>query len=112
MSSTERFDEESLRDPDSAQPVAATVQATEYFVFRLRGRTYALPPTSVELVVPMQPVVVVPTTGAHVAGVIYLRGRVIAVIDLAALLGINDQPPTNDSARLIVLGGRCPFAFA
>jgi purine-binding chemotaxis protein CheW len=111
MNSTDRFDAESLRDPDRIEPVAAAIESTDYFVFRLRGRTYALAPSTVDLVVPMQPVVVVPTPGAHIAGVIYLRGRIIAVIDLAALLGIDDQPPSHESARLIVLDAPCRFAF-
>lgn len=111
MDGLDSFDEESLRDPDRVEQVAAAVESTDYFVFRLRGRTYAVPPSTVELVVPMQPIVVVPTSGAHIAGVIYLRGRVIAVIDLAALLGIDDQPPSHESERLLVIQGPCPFAF-
>jgi chemotaxis signal transduction protein len=111
MVSTETLDPESLRDPDRAQPHAAAIATTDYFVFRLRGRTYALAPSCVEIVVPVQPLVAIPTTGPHVRGVMYLRGRVIAVIDLVALLGIDDQPQSQDSARLIVIDAPCPFAF-
>ena len=111
MQSRESFESESLRDPDLAQPEGGETASTHYFVFRLRGRTYALRPTCIDLVTPMQPVVPVPTAGPHVRGVIHLRGRVIAVIDLAALLAIDDQAPLPDSARLIITAGRTPFAF-
>jgi purine-binding chemotaxis protein CheW len=111
MLSTQTFDAESLRDPDHAQPQGGGIESTDYFVFRLRGRTYALPPSAIELVVPMQPIVAVPTVGAHVRGVIHLRGRVIAVIDLAALLGVDDPVVLDQSARLAIVDAACPFAF-
>ena len=111
MQSTETLAPESLRDPDRAQPMAAAEATTDYFAFRLRGRTYALAPSVVELVVPMQPIIAIPTAGAYVRGVMYLRGRVITVIDLAALLAIDDQPASHDSSRILVVAAPCPFAF-
>jgi purine-binding chemotaxis protein CheW len=111
MQSSETFDAEGLHDPDRAQPRAGASESSDYFVFRLRGRTYAVSPARIELVVPMQPIVTVPTVGTHVRGVIHMRGRVIAVIDLAGLLGIDDQPPLDETARLIICSTPCPFAF-
>jgi purine-binding chemotaxis protein CheW len=111
MQSTESSASVSFRDPDLAQPEASAIAATDYFVFRLRGRTYALRPSSIDLVSPMQPIVPVPTAGPHVRGVIHLRGRVIAVIDLASLLGIDDLASAHESARLIVVAGKTPFGF-
>jgi purine-binding chemotaxis protein CheW len=111
MHSNETFDGDSLRDPDLAQPQARAIKTTDYFVFRLHARTYAVPPSSVESVAPVQRIVPVPTTGAHVRGVVHSRGRIIAVIDLAALLGIDDQPQERESARMIVVSARYPFAF-
>lgn len=111
MQPNETFDAEALHDPDRAEPQARASESNDYFVFRLRGRTYAMSPSSIELVVPMQPIVTVPTVGTHVRGVIHLRGRVIAVIELAALLGVDDQPPLDETARLIICHTPCPFAF-
>jgi purine-binding chemotaxis protein CheW len=98
-------------DPDRAHESGGSVDATDYFVFRLRGRTYALAPTAIELVAPVQPIVPVPTAGPHVRGVIHLRGRIIAVIDLAALLEIDDHAPATEAARLVVVAGPSPYAF-
>src|SRR6478609_8011456 len=111
MQSSASAELESVRDPDRAQPHVGPIESTDYFVFRLSGRTYALTPTAVELVAPMQAIVAVPTAGPHVRGVIHLRGRIIAVIDLASVLEIDDQPVVHDTARLVVLDGRTPFAF-
>ena len=111
MQSPETVDAIAVRDPDRAQPHAGAIAATDYFLFRLRGRTYALPPSAVELVVSMQPLVAIPTAGTHVRGVMYLRGRVITVIDLAQLLTIDDQPESRDGARVVVVAAPSPFAF-
>lgn len=111
MHSNAAVDADSLRDPDLAQPQAQAVSTTDYFVFRLHGRTYAVAPNSIESVAAMQRVVPVPTAGPHVRGVIHSRGRVIAVIDLAALLGIDNEPESSESARMIVVSARYPFAF-
>ena len=112
MQSTATFDLEALRDPDRAHTKAGTSDGTDYFVFRLCGRTYALTPGSIELVAPMQKVVPVPTAGPFVRGIMHLRSRIIAVIDLAALLEIEDQPTHSDAARLVVVRVASPFAFA
>ncbi len=111
MHSNAALDGDSLRDPDLAQPQEQAVSTTDYFVFRLNARTYAVTPSSVESVAPVQRIVPVPTVGAHVRGVIHTRGRIIAVIDLAALLGIDEAPAASESARMVVVSGRYPFAF-
>lgn len=111
MHSIAPFDLDLLRDPDRAQPPADAIQTSDYFVFRLHGRAYAVAPGTVESVAQMQPIVPVPTAGAHVRGVIHTRGRIIAVIDLPALLGIDDPAQLTESARLVVVSARYPFAF-
>lgn len=112
MQSTATFDQDSLRDPDRTHSKVVESDATDYFVFRLCGRTYALMPGAIDLVAPTQPIVPVPTAGPFVRGVIHLRGRIIAVIDLAALLEIDTQPAPSDGARLVVIAASSPFAFA
>jgi purine-binding chemotaxis protein CheW len=111
MPATDMVDIETLRDPDRVQQHDTPTATSDYFVFRLRGRTYALAPSAVERVVPMQPLVTIPTASAHVRGVMYLRGRVIAVVDLAGLLAIDDQPAAQDSARIVIVAAPSPFAF-
>ncbi len=111
MTTTGSLPSSSLLDPD--RPVDPhPIESTDYFVFRLYGRTYALAPDCVELVAAVLPIVAVPTTGPHVRGLIYLRGRIIAVIDLAGLLGIEGPPLRAESARLVVLDAPYSFAFA
>jgi chemotaxis signal transduction protein len=111
MQTMTTFDPESLRDPDRAQPKADAIKTNDYFVFRLHGRAYGVTPSCIESVAQMQRVVPVPTSGAHVSGIIHSRGRIIAVVSLGALLGIDDQAQLTESARLIVVSARYPFAF-
>ncbi len=100
-------------DPDRAQRREQAAATVDYFVFRLCGRAYALPPGSVELVAPAQTIVPVPTVPAHVRGVVHLRGRIIAVIDLAGALGVDGaDAAVPGEARLVVMASRAhPFAF-
>jgi purine-binding chemotaxis protein CheW len=112
MQSTATFDQESLRDPDRPHTKVGGNDSTDYFVFRLCGRTYALMPGAIDLVAPTQPIVPVPTAGPFVRGVIHLRGRIIAVIDLAALLEIDSAPSPSEGSRLVVIAAASPFAFA
>ena len=111
MHSMTTFDPGLLRDPDRAQPKADAIKTSDHFVFRLHGRTYAVTPSCIESVAQMQRVVPVPTAGAHVQGIIHSRGRIIAVIALGALLGVDDQAQLTESARLVVVSARYPFAF-
>jgi purine-binding chemotaxis protein CheW len=105
------LDDAQLRDPDRVSADEAPVTYIDHFVFRLCRRAYALPPGSVDLVAPVQALTPVPTVPAHVLGVTYLRGRIVAVIDLAALIGVEGRPEQGNDPRLIVVGGDQPFAF-
>ncbi len=53
---------------------------------------------------PLTPVFLVPD---YIAGVINLRGDVVAVLDLARLLGMPSRPPSHES-RIVILRGRSP----
>ena len=66
-----------------------------HVVFRLGESLYGLPLESVrEVVVPRPPFVRVPQAPDAVRGAMNLRGRVVAVVDLAKVLGISlDAPP-------------------
>jgi purine-binding chemotaxis protein CheW len=113
MQTSHTDDEVLALDPD--RPVAADVivAEAEHFVFRLARRTYTLPAASVELVAPPQTIVPVPTVPPHVRGIAHLRGRILAVIDLAIVLGVEaDVGDEETDPRLVVMtGGSHPFAF-
>src|SRR5687768_12326421 len=111
MPDNQLLDETVARDPDRVRIDDEVVTYIDHFVFRLRGRCYALPPGSVEQVTPVQPIVAVPTVPPHVRGVVHLRGRIIAVVDLAALLGVDGDPEPGGNPRLVVIGGAQPFGF-
>src|SRR5580698_6720506 len=56
---------------------------------RVAGEAYAVPVASVLEVVRPGPVTAVPGSGAEMLGVLNLRGQVLAVADLAAILGLR-----------------------
>nr|WP_234945315.1 chemotaxis protein CheW [Anaeromyxobacter sp. Fw109-5] len=73
-------------------------------VFRLAAERFALPLEAVREVVPPQPPFArVPRTSEAVRGVMNLRGRVVAVVDLAPLVGLAAQPLLPAAGHVIVL---------
>jgi purine-binding chemotaxis protein CheW len=63
-----------------------------HVVFRVASERFALPLEAVrEVVVPQPPFARVPRASEAVRGVMNLRGRVVAVVDLAALVGLAAQ---------------------
>jgi purine-binding chemotaxis protein CheW len=77
-----------------------------HVVFRVRGERYALPLEAVrEVVVPQPPFARVPRSSDAVRGVMNLRGRVVAVVDLAALMGLEPQPLDPARTHVLILDG-------
>jgi purine-binding chemotaxis protein CheW len=73
-------------------------------VFRVGTERYALPLASVrEVVPPNPPFARVPRAGGAVRGVMNLRGRVVAVVDLAELLGLAPQPLAGGRGQVLIL---------
>jgi purine-binding chemotaxis protein CheW len=105
-------DEPNTLDPDLAHAPTLVAALTDLFVFRLAGRAYALPATTVELVATAQAPTPVPTVPPHVRGVVHLRGRILSVIDLAAVLEL-DAIETDDRERrlVVVASGEHPYGF-
>jgi len=63
-----------------------------HVVFRVASERFALPLEAVgEVVEPQPPFARVPRASEAVRGVMNLRGRVVAVVDLAALVGLSPQ---------------------
>jgi purine-binding chemotaxis protein CheW len=75
-----------------------------HVVFRVAAERYALPLEAVrEVVLPQPPFARVPRVSEAVPGVMNLRGRVVAVVDLAALVGLPAQPLREGSGQVLVL---------
>jgi purine-binding chemotaxis protein CheW len=75
-----------------------------HVVFRVASERYALPLSAVrEVVVPQPPFARVPRASEAVRGVMNLRGRVVAVVDLAALVGLPAQPLLGATGHVLIL---------
>lgn len=75
-----------------------------HVVFRVATERYALPLEAVrEVVVPRPPFARVPRVSEAVHGVMNLRGRVVAVVDLAALVGLPGQPLREGTGQVVIL---------
>src|SRR4029079_13981322 len=82
-----------------------------FLTFRSEGRFYALPAASVTEVVRVPPLARVPHAPRSLMGLINLRGSVIPVASVRALLG-KEGATTTPASRLIVLDGASPVALA
>ena len=77
---------------------------SRHVVFRVAGERFALPLGAVrEVVVPQPPFARVPRSSEAVRGVMNLRGRVVAVVDLAALVGLAAQPLASGAGHVLIL---------
>jgi purine-binding chemotaxis protein CheW len=75
-----------------------------HVLFRAGGERFALPLDSVGVVVPPSPPFSrVPRTRAPVLGAMGLRGRVVAVVELAPLLGLAGRAAGEGSGQVLVL---------
>ncbi len=71
-------------------------------VFRLAEGHYALDIQSVQEIVRMQEISVIPEADPCIEGVTNLRGRVVPVLDLRRRCGVAEMPPTNDTRIVVV----------
>src|ERR1700684_2070882 len=73
-----------------------------HVVFKLDQQRYALPLASIrEVLMPPSEWARVPRAPATVKGVINLRGRVVTVVELQALLGLS--APAGSTERIVLL---------
>jgi purine-binding chemotaxis protein CheW len=87
----------------AARPPAAPPTERQV-VFRVGAERYALPLSAVrEVVPPHPPFARVPRAGGAVRGVMNLRGRVVAVVDLAELMGLPPQPLQAGQGQVLIL---------
>jgi purine-binding chemotaxis protein CheW len=79
-----------------------------FLTFHSGTESYALPVENVTEVITLPPVSRLPQSPPALLGMANLRGSVIAVASLRAMLGQGSGPP---SARAILLGGAAPVAI-
>jgi purine-binding chemotaxis protein CheW len=91
--------------------VAPPSEDQRFLTFKSEGRSYALPAASVSEVVRMLPLARVPQAPRSLMGLVNLRGSVLPVASVRALLGRQDVAMTHAS-RLIVLDAASPVALA
>jgi chemotaxis signal transduction protein len=100
------------RNPDAPETEEQGAGDEEsLFVFRLASSLYAFPATSVNFIVPEEVPVRVPTSPAHLLGIVHVRGRIVTVVDLPSLLRFTEKKPgkgANDqlTRRLMVLSAQ------
>lgn len=86
--------ETTTRNPVTAAPGS-------YLGFRLGAETYGLDIGVVQEISGMLPVTRVPGAPDHVRGVVNLRGRVVQVVDLRRLFGMEAVPETRRTSLVV-----------
>jgi purine-binding chemotaxis protein CheW len=94
---------------DIARP--ADTSDDRFLTFKSEGRFYALPAASVSEVARMPTLARVPHAPHSLLGLANLRGSVLPVASVRALLG-REHVAATDASRLIVLNGASPVALA
>ncbi len=79
-----------------------TVDRLQLVVFRLGKESYGIDVHTVREIFPPQEITRVPNAPEYVEGVINLRGKVVAVIDLRKRLGLEVTETTNESRVVVV----------
>jgi purine-binding chemotaxis protein CheW len=78
--------------------------AERHVLFRVARERYALPLVAVrEVVLPQPPFARVPRAAGAVRGVMNLRGRVVALVDLAELMGLAPQALLPGVGQVVIL---------
>lgn len=78
--------------PGCPHPASAAQEAHQVVSVRLSGQCIALPVEQVRDVFQIEGLTPVPLAGPSVLGLVNLRGRIVLVYSLAALLGLEDTP--------------------
>jgi purine-binding chemotaxis protein CheW len=86
-----------------------SAEGRRYLTFRMADRLYALPAESVAEVIRIPSLARVPQAPKALLGVANLRGAVLPLASLRALLGLEENG--GNASRAIVLDGEAPFAI-
>ena len=71
-------------------------------VFDLADESYAINISTVESIIKIQSITMLPHSKAYIKGVINLRGAVLPVIDLRIRFGLEPQPATRQTRIMVV----------
>ena len=71
-------------------------------VFDLADEDYAINIATVESIIKIQSITLLPHSKAYIKGVINLRGAVLPVIDLRIRFGLEPQPATRQTRIMVV----------
>lgn len=71
-------------------------------IFLLGGSGYALPAGAVREVQPLGAYTALPAVPGFIVGLVNVRGRLLAAIDLRPLLGLASETPAPDALLLII----------
>jgi purine-binding chemotaxis protein CheW len=74
----------------------------KYLVFQIGREEFAIRVLKVREIMGIQGITAVPQTPGHVKGVINLRGKVIAVVDLRLKFGLPEQEYTQRTCIIVV----------
>lgn len=96
---------------DVSERTTAAASERRFLTFRVDSRLYALPADEVSEVIRLPPVSRVPQSPPSLLGLANLRGSVIPVASVRALLGRAESAVSPES-RAIVLDGAAPVALA
>jgi purine-binding chemotaxis protein CheW len=93
-----------MSGPDSLKEEAGQDGPVRHVLFSASGERFALPLSAVrEVVLPQPPFARVPRVSDAVRGAMNLRGRVLAVVDLAAMMGLEPQVLEGGQGQVVVL---------
>ncbi len=86
-----------------ARPAAAAPAETRHIIFKLHGRCLAMPLALVREI--LAAATVLPRLGAptHLSGYIEVRGHMVTVLDLAAMLGVAAARPAPPAGPVLVV---------
>ena len=80
---------------------AETRLEDKYLTFELHGTAYGIEVTKVREIIGLMDMTRVPQTTSHLRGVMNLRGKIVAVLDLRMILGMEAPEDTHET-RIIV----------
>lgn len=103
----------SRADKDKTMPTERSCKdhAGKYLTFKLGEEVYGIEILRVHEIIGMMKVTPIPNTPMDVRGVINLRGKVIAVIDLRAKFGLEQQEDTERTCIAVLQVGNCSTKY-
>lgn len=93
------------------EPAAEPGAAIELLELRLARESYALETRHVSEVLPLVDLTPVPCTPAFILGVVNIRGRITAVVDIRRFFGLPTRGMTDLHHIILVRGGDMEFGI-